>query len=73
VLPVMEDPFNAYEIVEQLQDIVDAFGPGREFAGYLAADGSEPGDIWRLAVVGRRATKVTPRIVWPDGTEESPR
>ena len=31
------------------------------------------GDLWRLEIHGRRAVKIQPRIVWPDGTEETPR
>jgi hypothetical protein len=58
-----------YNIVAHLQEVVDAY-PGHEFVGRLDCAGENTGDLWRLEVHDRRAVKVTPRIVWPDGTEE---
>lgn len=72
VVPVTDDAYKGYDIVDTLQGIVDAH-PGHTFGGYIRAEGEEAGDIWRLAVVDGRATKVTPRIIWPDGTEEGAR
>jgi hypothetical protein len=46
---------------------------GHEFTGRLDCAGEETGDLWRLEVHDRQAVKVTPRIVWPDGSEEPSR
>lgn len=67
-----EDEPRNYNIVEHLQELIDCY-PGHEFAGRLDCEGDETGDLWRLEVHNRRAVKVTPRIVWPDGSETSPR
>jgi hypothetical protein len=72
VVPLTDDSYKGYDIVEHLQRIVDAF-PGREFGGYIRADGEETGDIWQLSVVDGRAVQIRPRITWPDGTEEPTR
>lgn len=69
VEPTWEDEMRGYEIVAQLQRLVDTF-PGHTFVGYISAEGEESGDLWRLQVVDGVATKVHPRITWPDGTEE---
>ena len=63
-----EDDARGYNIVDHVQEAVDAH-PGHEFTGRLDCEGEEAGDLWRLEVHGRRAVKVTPRIVWPDGSE----
>lgn len=72
VVPLTDDTYKGYDVVEHLQEILDAF-PGHEFTGSIRAEGEEAGDIWRLDVVDGRAVKVKPRIVWPDGTEEAGR
>jgi hypothetical protein len=56
----------AYRIVEHLQELVDRHGKGRSFIGYIEAEGEDAGDLWRLAVVGGRAVKIQPQIVWPE-------
>lgn len=38
-------------------------------AGRLDCAGDRPGDLWRVEIHGRRAVRVTARIVWPDGSE----
>ena len=63
-----DDDARGYHIVEEVQEAVDAH-PSHEFTGRLDCEGEEAGDLWRLEVRDRRAVKVTPRIVWPDGTE----
>ncbi len=65
VIPVSEDSYKGYGIVEDVQKIVDAF-PGHAWKGYISAEGEEAGDLWRLAVRDGRAMQVKPRIVWPD-------
>jgi hypothetical protein len=67
-----DDEARGYNIVEHVQQVVDAH-PGHEFGGRLDCYGEETGDLWRLEVRGRRAVRVEPRIVWPDGSEEPTR
>ncbi len=63
--------FSKYNAVEEVQQIIDRWGAGRTFTGRFDAKGEESGDIWRLEIHDGRAVEVRPRIVWPDGTEES--
>jgi hypothetical protein len=63
-----EDEPRNYNIVLHLQRLIDDF-PGHEFTGRFTCEGEENGDLWRLEVHDRKATKVRPRIVWPDGSE----
>jgi|SRR5579859_805956 len=63
-----DDDARGYSIVEHLQEAVNAY-PAHEFIGRLDCEGEEAGDLWRLEVHDRVATKVTPRIVWPDGSD----
>lgn len=65
LLPTM-DRFSGYHIVEHVQEVIDRWGAGRIFTGRLDCAGDESGDLWRLAVVGGRAVRIEPRIVWPD-------
>lgn len=61
-----EDEARGYDIVEHLQEAVQAF-PDHEFTGRIDCEGEDAGDLWRLEVHHRMAVKVVPRIVWPDG------
>lgn len=64
-----EDEARGYHVVECLQRIVDAY-PDHRFVGRIDCEGEEAGDIWRLAVVNGVATKIRPRVVWPE--DETP-
>lgn len=66
VEPSTSESMKAYHIVEELQELVDAVGPGYTFTGRIDCSGEEAGDLWRLAVVDGNATKIEPRLVWPD-------
>ena len=57
-----------YRIVENLQEIANTFRD-RAFVGRFDMEGEENGDIWRLKMVGRIATRFEPEIVWPEGSE----
>ncbi|MFI8351243.1 DUF6205 family protein [Streptomyces sp. NPDC085596] len=65
VLPRWDDSFKAYNLIEHVQAIIDAF-PGHTFSGRLDCEGEETGDLWRVVIRDGRAVKVTPQIVWPD-------
>jgi hypothetical protein len=69
VQPASEDRMKAYDLISEVQRLVDAF-PGHTFGGEFLVEGEQTGDIWKL-VVGedRKVEKIRPRIVWPDGTE----
>lgn len=69
LIPTYEDDMRGYDIVDHVQQFLDE-NPEHQLVGRLDCRGEETGDLWRLEIQGRRATKVQPRIVWPDGTEE---
>lgn len=60
-----EDHSKSYDMVENVQAIVDTFGEGRTFSGCIEADGEEAGDQWRLYVRNGKAVRVKPLILWP--------
>jgi hypothetical protein len=66
VVPAFEDSYRAYDVVPHLQELIDAYGAGREFAGRLEGEGEDSLDVWRLVVRDGRAVLVTPVITWPD-------
>ncbi len=61
-------PVKLYDIVTELQGLVDAF-PDHEFTGEFQGEGSDFGDIWLLRVTeDRKVVRILPTITWPDGT-----
>jgi hypothetical protein len=72
IVPCMSR-YTAYHALEHIQQVVDRWGEGRTFTGRLNCSDPNTGDLWRLEVHNGRAAKVTPRIVWPDGTEQETR
>ncbi len=67
--PAYEEDMRGYDIVEHVQRFLDTYGPEHTLSGRLDCEGEETGDLWRLEIHDGRAVKVTPRIIWPDGTE----
>ena len=65
LLPRWDDSFKAYNLVEHVQAVIDAF-PDHTFTGRFDCEGEETGDLWRVVIRDGRAVKVEPRIVWPD-------
>lgn len=63
-----EDEARGYNIVEHVQDAIEAF-PEHTFSGRIDAEGEEAGDIWRLKVVDGKATRFEPTITWPEASE----
>lgn len=59
------DEYRARNLLKEVQEAVDSF-PGHTFTGRLECEGEENTDIWRVVIRNGRATKVEPRIVWPD-------
>jgi len=68
VIVAWQEPIRAYNIVQELHEIVTGPGAGHEFTGEMLCEGPEFGDYWKLAVVGGIAQRVLPQIHWPDGT-----
>ncbi len=68
IKPRWEEEARNYRIVENLQEIANTFRD-RAFVGRFDMEGEESGDIWRLKMVGRIATRFEPEIVWPEGSE----
>lgn len=72
IRPSEADELRVYGLDRDVQAIIDAHGEGRTFAGVLLVRGEKSPDIWRVRIVDGRAVEERPRIVWPDGTEETP-
>ncbi|MCX5066738.1 hypothetical protein OOJ91_12865 [Micromonospora lupini] len=68
LLSTWGDEAQGRHLVKDVQEVIDAY-PGHEFIGRLDCSGERPGDLWRVEIHGRRAVRVEPRIVWPDGSE----
>ena len=60
---------SGYDMVPELQSLVDAYGKSHQFTGHIEATGEE-GDQWRLLVRDGKAVQVYPRVVWPDDNQE---
>jgi hypothetical protein len=69
LIPAYEDEMKGSNIVEHVQRFIDE-NPAHIIGGRLDCEGEEAGDLWRLEVHTGRAVKVTPRIIWPDGSEQ---
>lgn len=54
----------AYDLLENVQEIVDRFGEGRTFTGHLDCTYARGEDVWRIAVRDGRAVELRP--TWPD-------
>lgn len=68
VVYAWDNPEKLYDIVDELQALVDAH-PDREFTGEFRARGEDFGDIWLLRInADRKAERVLPTITWPDGS-----
>lgn len=63
-----EEEAHGYDIVQHVQEAVDAY-PGHEFLGRMDCEGERNGDMWRLKVVNRVATRIDAVITWPEGSE----
>ena len=62
---VAGEAYAGYDMVDELQALVDAYGKSHQFSGHIEAIGDE-GDQWRLMVRDGKAVQVYPRVVWPD-------
>lgn len=69
IVPVMEDAYKGYDMLENIQTIVDRYGDGRRFTGHLLAEG-EDHDVSRFVVRDGRAVQAYAGLVWPDEIAE---
>ena len=63
-----DDSYRTYSIEAHLQELLDQWGDGRSFDGYLEGHGEDNEDIWRLYVRDGKAIKAKVQLVWPEGT-----
>lgn len=61
--------YSGYHVVEHVQELVDAYGDGRTFTGWIECVGRE-GDQWRIEVRDGQAVRVEPRVIWPGESED---
>lgn len=70
IIPRYDDKFKAYDTIEELNGIVDRWGEGRVFSGYIEIQGEGDGigdiDLYRLAVKDGKVVEITPKLVWPE-------
>lgn len=65
-----------YDFEDQVREIVRRFaftssGEQRSFTGVIEGAGEESPDLWRLYVTkDQEVLKVSPELVWPEGTPE---
>jgi hypothetical protein len=59
------DEYRADGLIGHVQKAIDAF-PGHTFTGRLDCEGAHNPDMWRVIIRQGRATRVEPRIIWPD-------
>lgn len=71
LVPLTDEEYKGYDIVETVQKILDSYRDGHTFTGRFDCEGEQTGDMWRLVVRDGRAVKVEPRIVWPDDSDLS--
>jgi hypothetical protein len=65
IIPCMDDHMKAYDIVDEMKEIVEMF-PNHKFNGMYECTGEEAGDLWRLRVRDSVVSVVKPEIVWPE-------
>lgn len=70
VVPLMEDPFTGYHMVEHLQELVDTF-PDHEFTGRFDCEGEDAADITRIVIRNRRVVQEKAQFYMP-GDENDP-
>ncbi|MFG3439894.1 DUF6205 family protein [Nonomuraea sp. NPDC047897] len=70
IRPSEADELRVHGLDRDVQAIIDAH-LGHTFEGLMLVRGEESPDIWRVSVQDGCAVEERPRIVWPDGTEET--
>jgi hypothetical protein len=70
IVPRWEDEFKAYYIEDELNTILNTWGEGRTFDGYIEIHGEGDGigdlDLWRLTVKNGKVAIVKAHVAWPE-------
>lgn len=64
IAPIMEGEYKGYHMTEDIQKIVDTYGEGRSFTGFIQADGEEAGDIRRYSVIDGKVVTESAIVIW---------
>lgn len=64
IAPIMKDEYKGYNMAEDIQKIVDTYGKGRSFTGFIQAEGEEAGDIRRYSVIDGKVVVETAVTIW---------
>ncbi len=64
IAPTMKDEYKGYNMAEDIQKIVDTYGEGRSFTGFIRAEGEEAGDIRRYSVIDGKVVVETAVTIW---------
>jgi hypothetical protein len=65
-----DDESKVYYIEEDLKTMIAQF-PGHTIAGEQRMEGEDNLDVWKLQVKDNVVEAIYPKLVWPDGTEET--
>lgn len=52
-------------VLNSLRRLAVDFGDRHEFVGVIDAGGEDPGDVWRVRIVGREVIEDHPVMLWP--------
>jgi len=74
IIPAHEGAWSYYYLAEDITKIIDgvaglAGAPDHRYGGHLKCVG-EDGDISRVVIRDGTVVAETPKLLWPDGTEE---
>jgi hypothetical protein len=56
---------SAYHLQENIQEVIDQWGAGRTFIGWLDCSYAHGEEVWRVGVVAGRVVRQTPTMLWP--------
>jgi hypothetical protein len=59
------DELRSDAVLNSLRRLARDFGDRHEFVGVIDAGGEEPGDVWRIRIVGREVHEIRPVLLWP--------
>lgn len=70
IRPLALGTYSGYHVLEHVQELVDTYGDGRTFTGWIECVHPE-GEQWRIGVRDGRAVQVSARLVWPGEEEDA--
>lgn len=66
LIPLMEDPYKAYTLLEDVREAVELYGKAHTFTGHLSCKGEDSGDVWRVEIHDGKAVAVRSLLMWPE-------